>query len=160
MKMKNRNGNILVYFLVAFAFVSLVSSFLISNVSHAIQRLGTLTMKNQAYFLADEVTRATVISLTKNDAEIMTNLDFTKTNKETYVHYKDAAETEYLGTSVITLTKEQYPYYDEMKWWVVITVDVEIPDSRAGSVGDKKYTYSTVTRVLIENPNIQLFYMK
>lgn len=159
MKLKTRTGNILIHFLVAFVIVSLTTSFLVSYIANAVQRLGTLSMKNQAYFLADEVTRATILTLTKekeDGSEILLN---TMPYPQTDV-YNHEVGSEYLGKSTITLTKEQYPYYDEMKDWIVVTVEVEIPDKRINAVGDKKYTYLTVSRILVENPNVQLLYLK
>lgn len=149
---KKKAGSSHIIVLGVLVLISVFTVYIINVLQNDIYQINAYSLQMQGYYLCHEATSAAISALLEGDDEalIYTN-DFPMTDSMTHTF-----DDEEIGESVITMSKEQHPYYEiESTAWIVIDVTTTIRDSRNGHSSD--FTYMTTSLVLVDNPIIQLF---
>lgn len=156
-KPHKRKGATYLLVIIVFIFVSLFSTLILSNVSQSVYQFNAYSLQMQCFYLNRQAADATVVALLTEDDVGNTLLKTSRTSfpkVDTMTH--TASDGTLLGSSTITLTKENYDYYGESKEWAVARIETSIPDPR-GSRRGEDFNYSGSVMVLVENPLIQLY---
>lgn len=150
--MRKYNGSAFILVIAVFIFVSLFSALMISTVNQSIYQTHTYGMQTQCYYMNNEAANATVAVMLANDNDLLKKVSGPQS--ATMIHTDEDGNP--VGTSVITVQKENHNYYGENQPWVVGRITTTITDKRAERQGEP-FTYEGTVMILIDNPLIQLF---
>lgn len=156
---KKRTGSAYLVVLMIFLSISLFSTLMISSVNHSIARSHAHSLQLKAYYLNQEAQEVAVAVLRKDEDKLLKELasksGAAAQRTDTMTHRNKKTNQE-IGTSTITLKKEQAPYYGANEDWIVAEVTTVIPDERASKKG-ANFTFQAKVKLLAKNPIIQIY---
>lgn len=154
-------GSTYIYVIGVFLVVSMLTTLSVSQLNQSIYENHAYNMQMQCYYLTYEAADATVYVLTddyKENRDLLRHMDYPQTNE--IKHYDPEVanpdESDIIGVSSITVTKEIHDYYGEDREWAVATITTTIPDKRGSRMGED-FSYVGSVMILMDNPVVQIY---